>query len=340
MSTERNKRNIIVGLFVTVGLLILVAAIFTLGGQQKAFVPHLTVKAVFQDVNGLQKGDNVWFSGVKVGTVKAVDFYGTSQVRVTMHIEKKAHEFIRKDARAKIGAEGFIGNKLVVIYGGTPEAGAITGGENLQVEKTQTTDDMLATLQRNNENLIAITTDFKTVSSRLVHGEGTVGALLTDATLYKSLQNTAANLQKAARNSEALSSQIADFTSQLRTPGTLANGLVSDTVIMSNLKLAVQQINDAANETSSFTSNLKTASSQLSSNDNALGLLLNDTHSAEQVKSILENLNAGSHKLDENLEALQHNFLFRGYFRRKAKREAKEAQEAKNKMTLSNIDQK
>ena len=168
MTTERNKRNIIVGLFVTVGLLILVLGIFTLGGQQKAFVPHLTVKAVFNDVNGLQKGDNVWFSGVKVGTVKAVDFYGTSQVQVTMHIEKKAQEFIRKDAKAKVGAEGLIGNKIVVIYGGTERAGAIAGNEVLLVEKAMTTDDMLATLQRNNENLVAITTDFRTISSRLV----------------------------------------------------------------------------------------------------------------------------------------------------------------------------
>jgi ABC-type transport system involved in resistance to organic solvents, periplasmic component len=330
MNTERNKRNIIVGLFVTIGLLILIAGIFTLGGQQKAFVPHLVVKAVFDDVNGLQKGDNVWFSGVKVGTVKAVQFYGTSQVQVTMHIEKKAQEFIRKDARAKVGAEGLIGNKIVVIYGGTERAGAISGNEILQVDKVQTTDDMLATLQRNNENLVAITSDFRTISSRLVQGEGTAGALLTDMTLYKSLQNTAANLQKAARNSEELSSRIADFTARLETPGTLANGMVSDTSIMSHLKLAVQQINDAADEASSFTTNLKTASYQLNTNDNMLGLLLNDSQTAGQFKSIIGNLDAGSRKLDENLEALQHNFLFRGYFRKKAKREAKEAE---NKVT-------
>ena len=334
MSTERNKRNVIVGLFVTIGLLILVAAVFTLGGQQKAFVPSLTVKAIFPDVNGLQKGDNVWFSGVKVGTVKRVDFVGTSQVLVTMHIEKKAQEFVRKDAKAKIGAEGLIGNKIVVIYGGTPQGGQIEGNEQLMVEKTQSTEDMLATLQKNNENLVSITTDFKSVSHKLASGEGTIGALLNDMALYKSLQNTAANLQKAARNSEQLSSSIADFTAQLKTPGSLANGLVSDTTIMTNLKVAMAQINDAANEASSFTTNLKTASNQLNSNDNALGLLLNDEQAAGQMRGILQNLNAGSRKLDENLEALQHNFLFRGYFRKKAKREA---EEAKTKVTLNTV---
>lgn len=323
MNTERNKRTVIVGLFVTVGLLILLVGVFTLGGQKKTFVPSINVQAVFDNVNGLQKGDNVWFSGVKVGTVKTIEFNGNSQIKVTLHIERKAQEFIRKDAKAKVGAEGFIGNKLVVIYGGSPEAGHIEGGEHLQVERTLSTDDMMATLQKNNENLVAITTDFKTVSNRLVNGEGTAGAFLNDASLYKSLQSTASNLQIAARNSELLSSRIAEYTAQLEKPGSLANGLVHDTIIMSNLQAAVKQINDAANATHSFTANLKTVSDQLNTNDNAVGLLLNDKETAEQVKSIIENLNSGSRKLDEDLEALQHNFLFRGFFKRKARQEAK-----------------
>jgi phospholipid/cholesterol/gamma-HCH transport system substrate-binding protein len=127
----------------------------------------------------------------------------------------------------------------------------------------------------------------------------------------------------AARNSERLSSHIADYTAQLEKPGSLANGLVHDTVIMTNLQAAVQQINDAANATHSFTANLKTVSDQLNTSDNAVGLLLNDEKTAEQIKSILVNLNSGSQKLDEDLEALQHNFLFRGFFKRKARQEAK-----------------
>jgi phospholipid/cholesterol/gamma-HCH transport system substrate-binding protein len=328
MSTEKNKRAVIVGLFVIIGVLILLVGIFTLGGQKKTFASSIKVQAVFNDVNGLQKGANVWFSGVKVGVVKSIEFNNSSQIRVTMHIEKKAQEFIRKDARAKVGAEGFIGNKLVVIYGGTEAAGPIEGGEHLMVEKTLSTDDMMATLQKNNENLVAITTDFKTVSTRLVKGEGTAGALLTDATLYKSLASTASNLQVAARNSQLLSSRIAEYTAQLQKPGSLANGLVHDTLIMYNLQAAVKQINDAANAAHSFTTNLKSVSDQLHTDDNAVGVLLNDQQAADNLKNILENLNSGSRKLDEDLEALQHNFLFRGFFRKKAKREAREREAA------------
>ncbi len=44
---------------------------------------------------------------------------------------------------------------------------------------------------------------------------------------------------------------------------------------------------------------------------------------AEAVKTTLQNLETSSQKLDDNLEALKHNFLLRGFFRKKAKAEKK-----------------
>ena len=325
MNTQRNKRAVTVGIFVAIGVIIILVAIFTLGGQQKTFVKAINVNAVFDDVAGLQIGNNIFFSGVKVGTVKKVEFYGNSQVRVQLHIEKKAQEFIRQDAKAKIGTDGLIGNKIITIYGGTMSAEPIQGGETLIVEKAMSTEDMLATLQKNNDNLVAITTDFKTVSKRLAEGQGTVGALLQDDKIYRDLEATMANLQQAAKNSQKLTGGIAQFTNKLETPGTLANDLVSDTTIMSNLRQAVTQLNQATAGASVLADNLKKSSNQLNSKDNTLGMLLNDQEVGEEFKDVIQNLNSSTQKLDENLEALKHNFLLRGYFRKKAKRDAKEA---------------
>ncbi|NII27667.1 MCE family protein [Pseudoflavitalea sp. X16] len=340
MSTTKNKQAITVGFFITIGLVILIVGIFTLGGQKKTFSPSLSITAVFNNVNGLQKGNNVWFSGVKIGTVKSLDFYGTSQVKVTLYIDRKAHEFIRKDARAKISAEGLIGNKIVVIYGGTQQAGAIEGGENLQVDEALNPDELLATLQTNNKNLADITADFKVVSKRLVEGQGSLGALLRDDTLYRNLQititslrATVANLQTAARHSEQFTGSMADYTARLKTPGTLAGDLVTDTVIMTNLRTAMEQINLATASTAAFMHTLDNAGEKLEESDNAAGLLLNDEKTARDLRSTLQYLNSSSQRLDENLEALQHSFLFRGYFRRKAKREAREAKDSVRKIT-------
>jgi phospholipid/cholesterol/gamma-HCH transport system substrate-binding protein len=73
-----------------------------------------------------------------------------------------------------------------------------------------------------------------------------------------------------------------------------------------------------------MTDNLDHASGQLTKSDNAVGILLNDPKTADQLKTLMNNLKASSKKLDENMEALQHNFLLRGFFKKKAKEEAKE----------------
>jgi phospholipid/cholesterol/gamma-HCH transport system substrate-binding protein len=64
----------------------------------------------------------------------------------------------------------------------------------------------------------------------------------------------------------------------------------------------------------------------LNDKDNAVGVLLNDPASANQIKSAINNLNSSTEKLDENMEALQHNFLLRGFFKKKMKEDAKKAE--------------
>jgi phospholipid/cholesterol/gamma-HCH transport system substrate-binding protein len=70
MKAAENRRSVIVGIFVFLGIAIFVAGVFTLAGKQEKFKSSISVKAVFDDVAGLGIGNNVWFSGVKIGTVK------------------------------------------------------------------------------------------------------------------------------------------------------------------------------------------------------------------------------------------------------------------------------
>lgn len=316
MNKSPNKQAVMVGLFVFIGLLFLVAGILIVGNLRNTFREKMKVVSLFDDVNGLQKGNNIWFSGVKIGTVFSLHFYGESQVKVIMNIETSAQQYIRKDSKVKITSDGIIGKKILVIYGGTSKSEEVQEGDTLVVEKTFSSEDMINTLQENNKNILAITTDFKSISKKLAAGEGTIGKLLSDSSIYTNISAATLSLQKTSEKAQKLINSLATFSAGLNKKGTLANELTTDTVIFSSVKSSVlhlQQIVDTANV---FMANLK----QVITNPNTpIGVLLHDKESGTRIKETIKNLESSSLKLDQDLEAAQHNFLLRGFFKDKAK---------------------
>lgn len=320
---KKNKRAVIVGAFVFVALIIFVLGVMTLGGQKSLFNKGATVRAVFEEVNGLQAGNNVWFAGVKVGTVRAVSFTPEGKVSVEMNIEKESQEVIKRDTKAKISADGFIGNKIVVLYGGSDAAPVVQDGAALAAETSLSTEEIMATLQENNKNILAITNNFKTISEQIVNGQGTVGKMLQDETIFRNLQTSMASLRVAASNAQSMVGNLTAYTNRLTAKGSLANDLVTDTVIFARLRSTAREI-DALSEKASLVVNNLQATSQnvnqrLTDPSTPAGLLLNDKETAADLRATIRNLQTSTQKLDENMEALQHNFLFRGFFRKRNK---------------------
>ncbi|MBB6498729.1 MlaD family protein [Pedobacter cryoconitis] len=328
MSATENKRSIVVGIFIFIGLLIFIAGVLTLGGKQKRFVSSITLKAIFNNVNGIQAGNNIFFSGVKIGTVSKINFYGNAQVEVTMHIEESAQKYIHKNALAKQGSEGFIGNKMIEIIAGSGEAPEVEDGDRLNVVSALGPDDIMKTLQANNKNILAITDDFKKVTTNMLQGKGTLGTLLADTAMAARLRQMTVNLENASASTARVTSAVALYTSKLNTKGTLTNELLTDTTVFANLKKAVKSLQNTAASASEMTNNLKVTSNKLNSDKNAVGVLLNDEQTATKLKNTVSNLESSTKKLDENMEALQHNFLLRGFFKKKAKTEAAEKEKA------------
>ena len=327
MSTAKNKKAAIVGIFIFIGLAILVALILLLGGQKKTFSRSITLMAVFDDVSGLQQGNNVWLAGVKVGTVRTISFDSNAKVVVTLGVLANVHPYIHQDAKAKIGSESLIGNKIVVIDGGSPQLPLIASGGFLKVQKTLGAQSLMDTLQQNNRNLLTITENLKTIADRLVAGQGSIGKLLTDETLVNTLQSSLNSLQAAASNAKALTANLSGYTAKLQTPGSLTNDLVTDTIVFNSLRHTAIQLQQIAQSAGGVVDQLQNAGAGLNKSihntSTPVGVLLNDQQAASNIKATLNNLQSGTQKLNEDLEALQHNFLFRGFFRKRAKEKEK-----------------
>jgi phospholipid/cholesterol/gamma-HCH transport system substrate-binding protein len=329
METTTRKRSITVGLFVIIGVIIFVVGIVTIGSMKKVFSSNIHATAIFDDVNGLKPGNNIWYSGVKIGTVKTLKFLSNSKVEVVLNIEEKSQEFIRKDAKAKVSTDGLIGNKIIVLYGGSQKVPSIEDGDVIAVEKIESTEEMISVLSENNKNLLGITSAFKTISKNILEGKGTVGMLLSDDRLYTEVDQTLAGLKKASANAQSLTASLSAYTAKLNTKGGLANDLATDTLIMRDMRATMSRLNDAVSSANTMiasanvmVTNLKTASADLNSNTKSpIGVLLHDEQTAANLKGTIKNLEMGTEKLDENMQALRSNFLFRRYFKKKAKEE-------------------
>ena len=326
METKRNKNALIVGIFISIALAILVLLVFTLGGEKQTFTRKFPVKALFTDISGLKEGNNVWFSGVKIGTVKTIRLESKSAVEVTLNIEESARRFLTRDACAKISSDGLLGNKLVIIYGGMESAGPVQNNDFLKVPVDSSNQDLMTTLDQSGKNILEITGNFKKISRQIAAGEGTIGKLVNDPSMATSLRQIISNFQNVSEKSEKAVGSLNAFAARLNAGSSPVNRMLADSSLYDSIKnmVAILQVSVEGTrgfiaKMNAFAENLKTAGDRFQDTDKIVGMLLNDRETATNLQTMLENLKSASRKLDEDLEALQHNILFRGYFRKKQK---------------------
>ena len=316
MNETTHKHSVVVGLFVLAGVGILVAGVLLLGNLNRSLQNRTKIFTYFDDVNGLQKGNYIWLSGVRIGTVSSCRLRGVAGVEVAMEIDSKAMQYIHKDSKVKLGSDSFIGNRILIIFGGTVNSPGIQEGDTLHFVKTLSTDDLIGTLQQTNENLKTITGDFKVISKKLASGEGSLGKMLNDDSFYNNIASAASSLNDASVKARQLLANLSSFSNGLKKEGTLAYELTSDTSLFSSFKSSVVKLKQMADTASLLINNLKAAESNPKT---SVGALLHDENTATDLKETINNLQKSSEKLNEDLEGLQHSFPMKHYFKQKEK---------------------
>lgn len=327
MEKKEIAQRVKLGAFVLAGLCLFLAAVFLIGSENNVFSRTFTVSAVFRNVEGLKPGDNVWLSGVKIGTVSDVKIISEGEVVVDLALKENQNRFIQTDAVASIGSDGIVGSKIVVIRPGRSNT-TVSDEDTLNTLSPTDTQDILNLARDVGENTRSLTSDLRTIASRISEGKGVVGELLTDGTIAQELRSAIANLRATGRNTARASEELHTLIAELRTGSGLLPNLISDTTYVETFEKAMTNIEKVSVNAGQVSAELKELAANIDSNDNALGVLLTDSIVADQLKTTIENAAQASHKLDENMEALQHNFLFRRYFRKQERRAERAAEEA------------
>lgn len=318
MTNQEYKRNIKLGAFVIGSIIIFLSTVFYLGSENNYFNKTYMVSAVFKNVEGLKSGDNIWLSGVKVGTVKNVQIISEGKVMVQMSLKEKQNEFIKKDATAIIGSDGFIGNKIVIIRPGSSTQ-VIADGDTINSFSPTDTQELFNIAKEVGTNTQSITEDFKSITDRLNNGEGFLGELLNEGPLSRDLRATVSSLKSASDNTNRMTVELRQTAHKINNGEGLVDKLFTDTSYVSTFESALVNVSEVSTNAKQMSGDLEKITSKINDNDNALGVLLTDTAFANNLKTTMTNTESASSKLDENMEAMQHSFLLRRYFKKKEK---------------------
>ena len=217
-------------MFVVIGTLLLVTALYLIGKRQYIFSENLQVYAVFHNVNGLQLGNNVRYSGINIGTVRKIEMIRDGEIVILMMVEEKTGAFIRKDAIATIGSDGLVGSMVINIIPGKENAETIVSGDTIASYSRIGADDMLSTLNVTNENAAMLTSDLLKVTQSLIKGKGTLGKLLNDTLMASDLQQTVANLKQTSKQANTAISELNRMIGSVDFAKSAAGVLMADTV--------------------------------------------------------------------------------------------------------------
>ena len=311
------------GLFVVAGLGALLATLYFLGRQQNLFSKSLPLQADFRNVAGLLPGNNVRLGGITVGTVKQIRILNDTTVRVEMSLNQDVRPFVRRNAVAVIGTDGLVGNTIINLNPGPgPAAPPVAPGDVLATRQPVGMDAMLSTLAISNQNLVAITGDLRRMTGKL--DSSALWSLLNDQTLPATVRQSLDNVGVATARLRTASADVAQLTSGVRRGRGPLGYLLTDKALPARVGYAGQQLAATSDTLAALVSGLKR---QVQTGQGPVLTLLADTAMSEQLRQSMRNVEQSTRKLDESMEALQHNFLLRGYFRKQAKKKARAAEQ-------------
>lgn len=272
----KNSLETRLGMFV--GLIIIAAffILFIIGGFEK-FQSGIRVEALFKSAQELKLGDRVKMAGVEIGKVEAISIV-TNRVKVVMRLRENVP--VKTDSVARIQFAGLMGQNFVSLEFGSeiapvatdgtqlstveqPDLGAImqkldnvaSGVENLTKSFTGDKIDslfgpLIGFVQDNREPLTATIANFRATSAQIAAGQGTVGKLIFDDSLYNTALTTVSNLQATSDEVKLAVNEAKRIINDVNAGQGTLGMLVKDdslytetTASMLNLKEILQKVN-------------------------------------------------------------------------------------------------
>lgn len=325
---KKTVNTIKLGAFVLAGLLFLVLLLYMIGKNKNLFGPSFALKTRFANVQGLVPGNNVRFAGIEVGTVKRINIISDTVIEVVMAVDEKMEKVIRRNAVVSIGSDGLMGNKVINISPARSPAPLVAKGDVLNSYKPVSTDDMFQTLSTTNQDIAVIASQLKITVQRL-NNSTALWTILNDETLPQNLRTSLSNVQLATARAAVMANDLESIISGVKNGKGSVGAVLTDTAFAKNLNdaiIKIKGVGDRADElVVALNSVIADVQKDVSNGKGTVNALLKDSSMVTKIGSSLDNIQKGTDAFSQNMEALKHNFLFRGYFRKLEKQKQKES---------------
>src|SRR5690606_1016765 len=280
------------GLFVIIGTVLFVLGVYLIGQQQNMFKKTFMISAEFQNVNGLQKGNNVRYSGINIGTVKTIEMVNDSVVKVEMVIEENIVKHIRKNAVATIGSDGLVGNMIINILPREGAAETIKNGDVIKSYSKVGPDDLLSNLSVTIKNTEILTEDLLKITNAINNGNGTLATVLNDTLMASDLKQTVRNLKSMSQDASNTLVDINQLVGSIKPDDSSVLGLLlNDTISGNRLKTTLNNLETSSLEMKNAMANVNMIIENINSSEGAFNYIVKDTSLVNSLKSTLKNVN-------------------------------------------------
>lgn len=277
------------GIFISLGVTVLILAIYFIGENQQMFRSTFRLSGVFRDVAGLQAGNNVRLSGINVGTIDNVNIISDSSVRVIILVDESTRKFIKKDAVGSIGSEGLMGNKVLIINPGTGGKAPVENDDVIATTQPIEIDEILKSIKTSIDHTSDITSDLSVITNNIQSGKGTIGRLIMDKGWRETFDSTFANLKEGSDGFKMIMQKEGELDS-----------------IFASIKVTIEN-------TSKITKDLAAITSNIQMGKGTIGRMLMDQSAERNIDSTLINLKEGSAGFKILMEKAKDSWLLWGF---------------------------
>ena len=294
--------------------LVFVAAfvLFEMVGGGRFFDSGIPIKARFNSAGDLKVGDPVKLAGVDIGRVQTIRI-ADGKVEVSMTVEPAAG--VRTDSKASIKFTGMMGQNFMAIDFGSPASPVASTGALLESreqpdlaaimsklesaadgmqnmtksfsgeEFTKLLGPMTDMIKDNQPRIASILSNLDSVTTGINKGEGTLGRLLKQDTLYVQTLQAVTNLIASTEDLKLTLSTTRQMMADMNSgKGTIGRLLVDDSLFR---------------ETTNMITNLREVAEKLNRGNGTVGQLINDDAFLRNLKLTLQKVEKATETLED-----------------------------------------